>query len=106
MTLTEALTNGAQWGALLPLVTAVGINPAWSVRRKKLAAVAAALALGVLAVAVEGGWEQFQHGKITAATILAVVAASQTSYDLLWKPSRLAPWIEAVTSRAGPRRVA
>ncbi|MEU6755972.1 hypothetical protein [Streptomyces sp. NPDC046685] len=104
MTTLESLTTGAQVGALLPLLTAVVQRPAWSAAVKKRVAVLAALLAGVVTVAATGGWEQFQNGKITAATLLAVLAASQTSYDLLWKPSTLAPMIEAVTSRKGPQQ--
>lgn len=55
-------------------------------------------------MAVEGGWDQFQHGHLTAATLLGVLAASQTSYDLVWKPSKLAPMIEALTTKKTPQR--
>ncbi|GAA2439949.1 hypothetical protein [Streptomyces glaucus] len=102
-TLTS-LTTGAQVGAVLPLLTAVVQRPAWSARNKKIVAVAAALVAGVATVAAEGGLAQFQHGQLTAATILGVLAASQTSYDLLWKPAKLAPWLEAVTTRKTPQR--
>ncbi|MEU5978445.1 hypothetical protein [Streptomyces sp. NPDC047315] len=95
----ESLSTGAQVGALLPLLTAVVQKPAWSAKYKKGVAVVAALIAGVVAVAADGGWTQFQHGQLTAATLLGVLAASQTSYDLLWKPSKLAPMIESMTTR-------
>ncbi|GHH21964.1 hypothetical protein [Streptomyces lanatus] len=95
----ESLSTGVQVGAVLPLLTAVVQRPAWSARYKKVVAVVAALVAGIVAVAGDGGWDQFQHGKLTTVTVLGVLAASQTSYDLVWKPSKLAPIIEAVTSR-------
>lgn len=104
MTTIEALTTGAQVGTVLPLLTAVVQKPAWSAKAKKVVAVVAALVAGVFAVAAEGGWGQFQHGHLTAATILGVLAASQTSYDLVWKPSKLAPWIEALTAKKTPQQ--
>lgn len=95
----DSLSTGVQVGAVLPLLTAVVQRPAWSERYKKVVAVVAAVVAGVVAVAADCSWDQFQHGKLTAATILGVLAASQTSYDLVWKPSKLAPIIEAITSK-------
>jgi hypothetical protein len=100
----ESLSTGAQVGAVLPLLTAVVQRPAWSAKYKKVVAVVAALVAGVFAVAADGGWGQFQHGQLTTATLLGVLAASQTSYDLVWKPSKLAPWIEALTTKKTPQQ--
>jgi hypothetical protein len=104
MSTLEALVTGGQVGAALPLLTAVVQRPAWSARYKKAVAVAAALVAGVFAVAADGGWDQFQHGKTTLATFLGILAAAQTSYDLFWKPSKIAPVIEALTSKKGPEQ--
>lgn len=104
MTTLESLSTGAQVGAVLPLLTAVVQKPAWPAKAKKIVAVVAALVAGVFAVAADGGWDQFQHGHLTAATLLGVVAASQTSYDLVWKPIKLAPWIEALTTKKEPQQ--
>lgn len=100
----ESLSTGVQVGAVLPLLTAVVQRPAWSEKYKKVVAVVAALVAGVVAVAADGGWDQFQHGKLTIATIFGVLAASQTSYDLVWKPSKLAPMIEALTTKKTPQQ--
>ncbi|MFE6639484.1 hypothetical protein ACFVFT_38025 [Streptomyces tendae] len=100
----EALSTGVQVGAVLPLLTAVVQRPAWSAAYKKVVAVVAALIAGVATVAADGGWDQFQHGKLTMATVFGVLAASQTSYDLLWKPSKLAPWVEALTVKKTPQQ--
>ncbi|MGW1275478.1 hypothetical protein ACWD4V_00780 [Streptomyces tsukubensis] len=94
----DSITTGAQVGILLPLLTAVVQRPAWSAEVKKLVAVAAAVIAGVATVAASGGWQQFQNGTLTTATLAAVLAASQSSYDLLWKPTRVAPAIETFTS--------
>jgi hypothetical protein len=104
MTTLDSLSHGAQVGAVLPLLTAVVQKPAWSAKAKKVVAVVAALVAGVFAVAADGGWDQFQHGHLTAATLIGVLAASQTSYDLVWKPSKLAPWIEALTTKKTPQQ--
>ncbi|MFM9697910.1 hypothetical protein [Streptomyces europaeiscabiei] len=100
----ESLSTGVQVGAVLPLLTAVVQRPAWPAKAKQVIAVVAALVAGVVAVAAEGGWGQFQHGQLTTVTILGVLAASQTSYDLVWKPSKLAPWIEALTTKRTPQQ--
>ena len=100
----ESLSTGVQVGAVLPLLTAIVQRPAWSSKYKKVVAVVVALVAGVAAVAADGGWDQFEHGKLTMATVLGVLAASQTSYDLVWKPSKLAPMIEALTTRKTPQQ--
>ena len=100
----EALSTSGQVGAVLPLLTAIVQRPAWSERYKKVVAVVAALVAGIVAVAADGGWDQFQHGKLTMVTIFGVLAASQTSYDLVWKPSKLAPIIEAITTKKGSQQ--
>ncbi|MFE2181334.1 hypothetical protein [Streptomyces sp. NPDC059455] len=104
MTTFESLATGAQVGTVLPLLTAIVQRPAWSAKWKKIVAVVAALIAGTVTVAADGGWDQFQHGKLTGATILGVLAASQTSYDLVWKPSKLAPLIEAFTTKGTPQQ--
>ncbi|MGW3627862.1 hypothetical protein [Streptomyces sp. NPDC000880] len=103
-TTLESITAGTQVGALLPLLTAVVQRPAWTAQVKKIVAVVVAVVAGVVTVAGTGGWEQFQHSALTMTTILAVLAASQTTYDLVWKPSTLAPLIEAVTSPKTPEQ--
>ncbi|MFK0279560.1 hypothetical protein ACIQVL_03665 [Streptomyces sp. NPDC090499] len=100
----ESLSTGVQVGTVLPLLTAIVQRPAWSEKYKKVVAVVAALVAGVVTVAAGSGWDQFQHGKLTTATILGVLAASQTSYDLVWKPSNLAPLIEALTTKKTPQQ--
>ncbi|MFJ4988728.1 hypothetical protein ACIP9H_33630 [Streptomyces sp. NPDC088732] len=100
----ESITNGAQVGALLPLATAVVQRPAWPARIKQVVAVVIALVAAVATVAATGGWGQFEHGKLTLATVLAVLAASQTTYDLVWKPTKLAPAIEDATTPKGAQR--
>ncbi|NUL21861.1 hypothetical protein [Streptomyces lunaelactis] len=101
MSTLDSITTGAQVGAVLPLLTAIVQRPAWSAEVKKVVAVVLALVAGVATVAASGGWEQFQQGTLAFATITAVLAASQTTYDLIWKPSKVAPAIESVTSSKG-----
>ncbi|MFD3514924.1 hypothetical protein [Streptomyces sp. NPDC058657] len=98
MSTIDSLTTGAQVGALLPLLTAIVQRPSWSAEVKKGVAVILALVAGVVTVAASGGWGQFQHGALTFATLTAVLAASQTTYDLFWKPSKIAPLVESATT--------
>lgn len=101
MSTLDSITTGAQVGAVLPLLTATVQRPAWSTEVKKVVAVVLALIAGVATVAASGGWGQFQHGALTLATLTAVLGASQTTYDLIWKPSKVAPAIESATSPKG-----
>lgn len=94
----HSLATGLQVGAVLPLLIAVVQRPNWSTRSKQIVAVVASLIAGVITVAAADGWAQFQQGKLTTATIVGVLLAAQTSYDVLWKPTKLAPVIEAATS--------
>lgn len=100
----EALSNGGQVGAVLPLLTAVVQRPAWSARYKKVVAVVAAAVAGVATVAADGSLGQLQHGKLTVATIIGVLVTAQTSYDLIWKPTKIAPVIEALTTKKGAQQ--
>lgn len=96
----DSIATGSAVGALLPVLTAVVQQPKWSAGNKRVVAVFAALVGGVVTVASAGGLEQFQHGPEAAlAGVAAVVAASQATYDLIWKPSKIAPAVEAATSR-------
>ncbi|MFD7764083.1 hypothetical protein [Streptomyces microflavus] len=94
----DSLSAGVQVGAMLPLLTAVVQRPAWPAKVKRCVAVAAALIAGVLTVAVDSGWSQFQNGTLTTLTIVSVLVTAQSSYELLWKPTRIAPAIESATS--------
>ncbi|MFC9534458.1 hypothetical protein ACFT38_28525 [Streptomyces sp. NPDC056975] len=71
---------------------------------KTIVAVVAALVAGVVTVATAGGWDQFQSGHLAGATLLGVLVASQTSYDLFWKPTQLAPMIESLTAKKTPQQ--
>ncbi|WP_433860134.1 hypothetical protein [Streptomyces kronopolitis] len=98
----DSIATGSAVGALLPLLTAVVQQPRWSAPMKKVVAVASALIAGVVTVVSVGGLEQFQHGVPTLATFVGLLAASQSAYDLIWKPTRVAPAIESATSRKSP----
>jgi hypothetical protein len=95
----DLIATGSAVGSLLPPLTAIVQKPKWSAGIKRVVAVVAALVGGVVTVASAGGLAQFQHGPLPAlAGIAAVLAASQTTYALIWKPSKIAPAVEDVTS--------
>ncbi|MFD4933434.1 hypothetical protein [Streptomyces virginiae] len=98
MSTLDSIAAGSAVGSLLPLLTAVVQRPGWSVRTKKIVATVTALLAGLVTVGSVGGLEQFQHGLPTLGTLAAVLAASQAAYDLVWKPTSIAPAIESVTS--------
>ncbi|MFB6505603.1 hypothetical protein ACFC07_22070 [Streptomyces sp. NPDC056099] len=98
----DSIATGSAVGALLPLVTAVVQQPRWSAHVKKAVAVASALIAGVVTVVSVGGLDQFTHGVPTLATFVGLLAASQSAYDLIWKPTGVAPVIESATSRKTP----
>ncbi|MFB6630046.1 hypothetical protein ACFCWY_09130 [Streptomyces sp. NPDC056362] len=100
----NSVSVGAQVGALLPLITAVVQRRTWSAGRKKTVAVLISVLAGATTVAADGGWSQFHSGKLTTATVLAVVAAAQASYALFWKPTKVAPFIEGLTSPKAPQQ--
>lgn len=98
MSTLQTVATGSAVGGFLPLLTAVVQRPHWSAQAKQLVAVAVALVAGVVTVISSGGLSQFQDGWLSAGTLGAVVAASQAAYDLIWKPSSLAPAIESATT--------
>ncbi|MEU5181164.1 hypothetical protein AB0G49_14040 [Streptomyces longwoodensis] len=94
----EVIGTGSAVGALLPLLTAVVQKPHWAANVKRTVALVAAAVGGIVTVASTGGLAQFQQPVTALGGIAAVIAASQATYDLLWKPSKIAPSVEAVTS--------
>ncbi|WP_404949129.1 hypothetical protein HFP70_35695 [Streptomyces sp. ARC14] len=94
----QTIAAGSGVGGLLPLVTAIVQRPHWSVQTKQLVAVVVALVAGVATVVSSGGLAQFENGWLSIGTIGAVLAASQAAYDLIWKPTSLAPAIESATT--------
>ncbi|MFJ4342688.1 hypothetical protein [Streptomyces sp. NPDC088915] len=98
MNTLDTIAVASAVGSVLPLLTAVVQQPFWSARAKRVVAVVVALLAGVVTVASTSGTDQFTHGLPTLGTILAVLAASQTAHDLVWKPSKITTKIESVTS--------
>jgi uncharacterized membrane-anchored protein len=94
------LSDSASWGLILgvvlSLLTAVVQQPNWSPGVRRLVAVAAAVAGGVLTALASG---QVGSGQTIIQTVAAVLVAAQASYDLIWKPTGAARAIESATSR-------
>ncbi|PSK95759.1 hypothetical protein CLV30_12811 [Haloactinopolyspora alba] len=92
----STLTLAGVLSALAPLVISLINRPSWSKSVKQLVAIAASVVLGVVALALTGG---FTGGDDVATVLLAVVGAAQSAYALVWKPSGVAPKLERATSR-------
>lgn len=94
------LSDSASWGLILgvvlPLLTAVVQQPNWSQGVRRLVAVVAAMAGGVLTALANG---QVGSGQTVIQTVTAVLVAAQASYDLIWKPTGAARAIESATTR-------
>lgn len=97
----EVIGTGSVVGSLLPPLTAIVQKPKWSANAKRIVAVIAAALGGIVTVASTGGLDEFTQPVTALGGIAAVIAASQTTYDLIWKPSKIAPTVEAATS-SGP----
>ncbi|MER7937952.1 MULTISPECIES: hypothetical protein [unclassified Streptomyces] len=93
------IATGSAVGSGIPLLTAIVQDPRWPAGAKRVVAVLAALLGGVVTVISTGGIAQFEHPLPALGAIAAVLAASQTTYNLIWKPSKLAPAVENATSR-------
>lgn len=94
----EVVTDAQMWalivGFLSPLLIAVVQQPKWSNRLRVLVTVAWSVVAG-------GGTAYFAgefsgRGVVSAALVVCVTAIA--TYSNLWKPTRIAPMIEAATS--------
>lgn len=89
----DTLTVASVMGGLAPLAIAVINRPGWSSQRKQLVAIAASVVLAVVALAVTGGFADFDPAD-WLATVTLVIGTSQAAYALIWKPTDTAPAIE------------
>lgn len=87
------LANGVV-GFALPGLIAVITREAWSPKAKSVAAFAVCLAAAAVTAAAAGDLTPAGWG----AGVLIVFAAARTSYAGLWRPTGVAPAIEAATS--------
>ncbi len=79
-------------GTLLPAVIALVNQEHWSARVKGLTTATVSLAAGLLTA-----WQQGQMSNwwMAAATVLL---ATSGAYSVFWKPTKWAPFIEALTT--------
>lgn len=91
------MSNLAQWSALvaffLPLLVAVVNRQAWSSAMKSITFFAASL----IAAAGTAYFQGDLTGKRWLDSALIIVAAGTAFYHGLWKPTKVAPEIEAAT---------
>lgn len=102
--MTAVLLDSASWALILsilsPLLISVIQQPKWSKSMRTLVAVLASVVIGIITVLANGGLDL--SGGAATQTVLSVVAlvfvSSATAYKSLWKPTGVAPAIEARTS--------
>lgn len=82
-------------GTLLPVLVAMVNQEHWSAKVKGLVTGTLSLAGGVFAA-----WQQGQLGRGWWIAAVAVLLVASGSYQVFWKPTRLAPIIEALTTWA------
>jgi multisubunit Na+/H+ antiporter MnhG subunit len=80
--MNSTVEAGGAVGSILPLLQAVIQRPQWSANTKKRLVVVMSIIAGIATVAVHG---DLSNGKLTLATILAVLTASQTAHALILK---------------------
>lgn len=99
----SALFDTASWGlilgVLLPLLTSVVQQPTWSAPLRAVVGLVAAVIGGFVTCLANG---TVGDGQTLLSTIAVVLVAAQATYRGFYKPTGVAPGIEAATSpRAG-----
>lgn len=87
--------TGVVVGSLLPNLIAVIVQPGWRREVRGLATFGVCVVAGLLIALLEG---RLGDGRDVAASVVAVLIASQVLYQTLWRPSGIAPAIERATS--------
>lgn len=92
------MTNLSMWtllaGTLLPLVIATVQQPGWSPRVRSLVTTGLCLVVG-------GGTAWLGDaltGQSVVTSVLTVLVAALATYQGFWKPTGIAPTVEALTS--------
>jgi hypothetical protein len=98
MPLTDAELWAAALGYVLPPVMAVAIQPRWSGPLKGLFMLMVAAGDGLGTAFFNDDF----HARPVLTCILIAAIAIGTAYRTLWRPSGIAPQIEAATSAGGP----
>jgi hypothetical protein len=93
-TVKDTASWGALIGALLPFLIAIVQQPRWSSGFRQIIAVVVSVIAGVGTVLVSGNFD-VQNWLVT---LVAVIGAAQAAYALVWRPTNVAPTIEAKTA--------
>lgn len=97
-TVTNALSTADMWtilvGFLLPNAIALVNQSHWAKPLKAIVSFAVCIVTAIIDVLIQGNWNGHDIGR----TLVLVAFVAYTSYQLFWKPSTIAPQIEAATS--------
>jgi hypothetical protein len=97
-TVTNALSTADMWtilvGFLLPNVIALINQSHWAKPLKAIVSFVVCVLTAIIDVLIQGNW----NGHDITRTLVLVAFVAYTSYQLFWKPSTIAPQIEAATS--------
>lgn len=97
MITTEIVAIILAIGTLLPLLTSIVNQPRWSAKARTAMSVAVSTLAGLVAYVTQFGFELTSVSTIVTF-VVGVILASATAYRNLWKPTGVAPAIEASTS--------
>jgi hypothetical protein len=97
-TVTDVLTTADRWSILvaflLPNAIALVNQTHWSKPLRAVVSFAICVVTAVIDVIIQGNL----NGKDVAGTLVLIAFVAYTSYQLFWRPSNIAPAIEAATS--------
>lgn len=100
-TVTNNLTTQDMWtilvGFLMPILVALVNQTHWSKPLRAIVSFAICIVVAIADVLIQGNW----NGHDLTRTLVLVAFVAYTSYTLFWKPSAIAPSIEAATSAGG-----
>lgn len=101
---TQTIDPNASWalivGAITPFLISVINNPRYSNQLRQAIAVGVSLVVGIITVVIGGTVLDWSLTLTNILFIIAgVVGAAQAFYSLVWKPTGVAPRVEAATSK-------
>lgn len=103
-TVTNNLTTQDMWtilvGFLMPILVALVNQTHWSKPLRAVVSFAICIVVAIADVLIQGSW----NGHDLTRTLVLIAFVAYTSYQLFWRPSNIAPAIEAATS-SGSRAV-
>jgi hypothetical protein len=93
----DTVSWGLILGVVTPLLTSIVQRPNWSSSVRTGVGVAVSVVIGFVTCLADGS---IGSAETVLATVAAVVVVAASTYQNLWKPSTIAPKLEAVTSPA------